>query len=375
MSILVIYFCIFLVCFTVGWMYQRSRNMDVWVRTNAERLRQELDKEYAVVRPNVSLGKGRGIVMCAGGKYLVHAYASLLSVRKAGSTLPVELFYAGPEELGKDHDKTRQLFETDIGNVTFIDTASKDLGICPTKLRGFEIKSYALLLTSFDDILFLDADCAVLQDVEGLFDDRMVKGYGNLFWPDYPYSDALIHPSLGHHFGPQYPPGHETESGQIILQKNRCIDGLVYTWLLNKHQDVFYKLYYGDKDLFRLGFNMAGLLFCQVRHSPGILGFYHPRATVLHAMVQKHPDGTPLFIHRTQKKATSFKTYIWDAYIPVSNEVVHSSPPIIIGHHYGISCGYPYCDERTKPTNKMLELGRLIEEAENYVEYHLELKI
>jgi alpha 1,2-mannosyltransferase len=371
---MMIYIFLF-VCLFMGLWHYNHYNVSRWVKKNAETLRKELDKEATVVLPQVPKGKGRGIVICAGGKYLIHAYASLLTVRKVGCLLPIEIFYAGSEELGKDPQRTRLLFETDIGDVTFIDTTTKDLGIPPTKLRGFEIKSYALLLTSFDDILFLDADCAVLQDPEGLFDNHIVKRFGNLFWPDYPYSDALIHESLGDHFGPPHPPGFETESGQIVLHKNRCVKGLVYAWLLNKHQDIFYKLYYGDKDLFRLGFNMAGLPFSQVPHPPGILGFYHPRyGTILHAMVQKHPDESPLFVHRTQKKATSFKRYIWDVYIPVSR-LDNDKNPIILGYNFGMTCGEPYCQERQRPTGRMLEFGRLIEEAESFVEQHLALSI
>lgn len=347
-----------------------QNDVEGWVRKNNEKIRLKIDNELS--RCRIVPGRGRGIVMCAGGKYLVHAYASLMTVRTFGCQLPVEIFYADKDEIT---GKAVAMFERDIGDVTFIDASQSNVGVQPTQLRGWEIKSYSLLLTSFDEILFLDADCGVMENPEVLFDEPGYHKYGNMFWPDYQYSNQLIRECLGRNFGPKYSPGFETESGQIVLRKTRCEKALVYTWLLNMHQSVFYKLYHGDKDLFRLGFNMAGTPFNQIKPVPGIVGFKDPHyGTILHAMVQKKPNGRPLFVHRTQKKYTMMKRHIWDDYVPISKHK-NPVPPLVIYHYGFASCAEPYCQQRRTPPERMKKAGLIIDEAEMFAEEYLVMKI
>lgn len=284
----------------------------------ARRFRAQIEDEAELVCARIPTKEpgSRGIVMCAGGKYLKEAYASLRQARAVGCTLPVDLVHVGPEEVPAT---ARQVFEQDIGNVRFVDAAAADLGVRPTNLFGFEVKSYALLLTRFDRVLFLDADSAPLRDPTPLLD-----AYDQLFWPDYCVSKALVRPSWAcGHFADQVPPGPETESGQFVVHVTKYIRGLVYAWLLNKHQDVFYKHYYGDKDLFRLGFLMAGFPFHQVSRMPGTLGLPLPDGRPLQcAMVQHAPDGTPLFAHRTMHKRFRTDGIVpsWDLYVSNADE-------------------------------------------------------
>jgi Mannosyltransferase putative len=299
----------------------------------AHRFRAQIDAEAALVLSRIppKAPGSRGIVMCAGGTYLSEAYASLRQVRKVGCTLPVDLVHVGPEEFP---EAARRVFEQEIGNVRFVDAAAADLGVPPTNLKGFEIKSYALLLTRFDRVLFLDADSAPLRDPTPLLD-----AYDQLFWPDYSVSDALVRPAWAcGHFADPIPPGPETESGQFVVHVNRYLHGLVYAWLLNKHQDVFYKHYYGDKDLFRLGFLMAGLPFRQAACMPGLVGNALPSGhPLLCAMVQHAPDGTPLFAHRTMHKRLrkDGKSPSWDLYVSNADEDGTRTCIRYVGHNRG----------------------------------------
>lgn len=210
--------------------------------------------------------------MCAGGKYLAEAYASLVALRKSGCALSVCIVHADAAEVSaKDTARFHRAFGE---SVSFVDASSYNLGVDPTTLRGFELKAYALLLVPFEHVLLLDADCAPLcNDPSFLFHDPAYKAYGNIFWPDYQIHQDLVRPWMVPAFAQPVPPGFETESGQLVVNTRRCRKALVYAWLLNKHSDIFYKHYYGDKDLYRIGFLMAGLPFFQVRFSPGILGY------------------------------------------------------------------------------------------------------
>ena len=52
------------------------------------------------------------------------------------------------------------------------------------EMRGFPLKAYSLLLTTFDEVLFLDSDNTPIVDPSFLFDDPSYREKGNLFWPD-----------------------------------------------------------------------------------------------------------------------------------------------------------------------------------------------
>jgi alpha 1,2-mannosyltransferase len=297
--------------------------------TDAEIFRGMLDAEIAEC--HLPDGEGRGIVMCAGGEvYLKHALESLLFMRRLGCTLPVEIVHADADEITEEW---KSIMETRVGNVRFID-ASK-VSICtsrpPTKLRGYEIKAYAPLVCSFDEILLLDADCTGMEDPTILFDDPAYKRHGNLFWPDVRRHKNPIRTWMVGPFGPEVPEDWETESGQVVVSRNRCKRALLYAWLLNSHPEVVYatrlqlndpRRYWGDKDLFRVGFNMTDTPYTLVSISPG--GLFSGGQGV--AFVQKAPgDGRPMFLHRHGEKRGGKGQYQW--YEPVCYSRVRAPIP------------------------------------------------
>jgi alpha 1,2-mannosyltransferase len=301
--------------------------VSMWVTTWAMRrsLIHTIERELETVLPRVPapVATTRGIVTCAGGAlYLAQAFASLKALRQTGCTLPVEIYYVGDEEVSKDD---RRKFHREFGDsVTFVDATSFNLGVTPRALQGFEIKPYALVLSTFDDILFLDADCAPLKNPEYLFDEPEYLRHGNLFWPDYGINAKLLRPSWITNAS-QFPKGFETESGQFVVNKTRCLVGIVYAWLLNKHQKFFYRHYYGDKDLFRLGFVMANIPFYQIPYPPGILGsdYWGTGRPLLCTIIQKCPRGKGmLFAHRNMHKRFQKQgiTPSWDLYVSNDDE-------------------------------------------------------
>ena len=289
--------------------------IEQWLLEHGASLRKTIDHDARRIAKRVLPGIGRGIVMCAGGPYLPEAYASLMWLREVGCALPVEIVHAGPKEIPL---ATLKRFKRDVGHVVFVDATKIRLGRRPTNLRGYEIKAFALLASSFEEILMLDSDCSALRDPEFLFHDPNYLAHGNIFWPDYWVNAHLMHKCLGANFGTTtFAPGFETESGQILVNKNRCLEALVYAWLLNANSELFYHLYYGDKDLYRVGFNMARARFFQVRHIPGILGYEMKGGRIAgDSMVQKAPrTGAPLFVHRTMRKRIG-NVEPWDAFVP-----------------------------------------------------------
>lgn len=309
---------------------------------------------------------GRGIVICAGGKTLMTcAFATVSAVRRVGCTLPVEIFYAGPEELGPGYEEAFEEF----GGVKFVDALSILPWPChkPTNLRGFSIKPYALVLTSFREALMIDADCAPLRDPTFMFGTPEFKKYGNVFWPDYWTSTELVRPLVAREFGLlQEPRGFETESGQVLVDTVKCGDALKWAWILNNHHDVFYQTYYGDKDLYRIGFLLAKTPFYQVPHSPGMLGQVRGGRFVLDTMLQKSPNGKPLFAHRTMGKRLRDKLTwtMWNL-----NEGETGSRPTAVLSEKDHFVPIPPLERFTHPTPKRIrEAARNIQNDEDRFE-------
>ena len=92
------------------------------------------------------------------------------------------MFYAGEDEM---HASAVKYMETAFADVRLIDiTAMSEL---PPGLgmRGYQIKPFSILLSSFEEVLFLDADDYPVRDPSIIFDVPAYKKTGALFWPDY----------------------------------------------------------------------------------------------------------------------------------------------------------------------------------------------
>jgi hypothetical protein len=161
----------------------------------------------------------------------------------------------------------------------------------------------AAYAASFRHILLLDGDSLPLIDPEPLFDAPDYKRAGSMFWPDF-WHDAWTDASLWRALGVVPPwqreeadqeedrdegaavvgsaaasqqqqqqqdqqPHHPLqrrrwrhrllESGQLLVDRERHADALEWAWLLNgPNREVVYKAMHGDKDTWRLAFDLAG---------------------------------------------------------------------------------------------------------------------
>jgi hypothetical protein len=280
--------------------------------------------------------RGRGIVLCAGGfKHLSNAYVCMKFLREFTS-LPIELFYAGGTEMPP---RVEDLLRQDFAPIELKDIAKPEFGeACPflriDQFRGFQIKPYALLHSSFEEIFYIDADNIPLQSPEPLFASGEYVRTGALFWPDLARTKTTTE-TLFRVFGvlsDDLRRGFEFESGQMVLDKRRCWKALLTVCLANSDVAGFRNFCFrhtmGDKDTFRLAFAFArqschliphpslrlGNLFLfipvpltglqiKIRHDLG--SFY---AT---GMLQHDPAGNPLFAHKTVCE--------WDVYLNFRN--------------------------------------------------------
>lgn len=229
----------------------------------------------------------RGIVICAGNiRYFTCAWVCINMLRQLGCTLPIELWHRGPAEL--DH-RMRQLVEP--LDVRCIDALTVAREHPVRRLNGWGLKAFALVHSSFGQVLFLDADNVPVRDPTYLFDTIAYHESGAIFWPDF----GRTHESapVWHSCGIPEPKTPEFESGQIVVDRRRCWRALRLALWFNEHDDFYYRYVYGDKETFHLAFKKLGMPFTLVPHA-----IHRLQST----MCQHDLDGRRLFQHRNTDK-------------------------------------------------------------------------
>lgn len=215
---------------------------------------------------------GRGLVLSGNDNSVGYMMTSITSMRRLGCNLPIEIFYLGDDDLGEED---RETLETLPG------VSTRDLKQMVVdkgwELKGWAIKPFAILLSSFREVIFLDSDSMFLQNPNILFEDPAYLDTGALF-----FKDRLLNPSDKRKFLRQILPRPVSEkartsrfwtgesqemqeSGCIVIDKwKHFVSLLVITRMNGPDRDDIgdnkgvYSFFYGDKETFWLGFELAG---------------------------------------------------------------------------------------------------------------------
>lgn len=215
---------------------------------------------------------GRGIVFTAGDNQAGQLMTVIPSLRKLGCQLPIEVMYLGDDDL--DEEKREELEQLD-GVVT------RDLKLMIDddgwRLAGWAAKPFALLMSSFREAIFIDADSFFFVDPTTLFEDENYLATGALF-----FKDRNVSPESKRSWIKSILPspisanvkrnrlwtgesGHHQESGVLVVDKYRHFLPLLLTTRLNgpdRDGDAngkrgVYDMVYGDKETFWLSWEMA----------------------------------------------------------------------------------------------------------------------
>jgi hypothetical protein len=152
-------------------------NLEAWT----ERVREVAANAPPYPFANHEMKKERGIVMTTGKRtYFTAAYVTLRVLREhLRSRLPVELFYAGAEEMPQ---VAIDYLETTWEGVRVVDASSLP-GLQGVDLQGYQIKAAALYHSRFQEVLWLDSDNMPLEDPASLFESKLYREYGAVLWP------------------------------------------------------------------------------------------------------------------------------------------------------------------------------------------------
>jgi hypothetical protein len=246
---------------------------------------------------------GAGIVILAGGaRYYTNAWVCLTMLRQVlGCQLPIQVWYLGPHEMSPRMIELLQRFDVECVDATEVRRRN------PTSAIGsWESKPYAILHSPFKDVIFLDADNVPLIDPATLLALPEYHTSGALFWPDL-HNLGAEHP-IWEICRVSYRDEPEFETGQMVIDKERCWQALHLTLHLNEHADFYYRHIRGDKETFHMAWRMLGQSYSMPAHRPrwavGSISSGDPEFA--DALQQHDFDGRVVFQHRTGAKWTAW---------------------------------------------------------------------
>jgi alpha 1,3-mannosyltransferase len=217
---------------------------------------------------------GKGIVLTAGDDQAPYLLTSIPIMRKMGCKLPIEVMYLGDNDLSED-------FRADLEAIDGVVT--RDIAQMVNdegwRLAGWAAKPFAILLSSFREVIFIDADSLFFRNPEVLFEEPGYKNTGALF-----FRDRLIMPENKKRWLQQILPkpiskqvkqsrfwtgdsGHMQESGVVVVDKYRHYLALQMVTRMNgpdrdgnkdEGRVGVYDMVYGDKETFWIGWELVG---------------------------------------------------------------------------------------------------------------------
>jgi len=247
---------------------------------------------FTTLRKNIIPGS-RGIVITSGRSHFRYALHLIGSIRNVlGSKLPIQVMYAGNDDLPAHHRKILMSMFHDVETLdllTVFDDTTIDL-----RHGTWATKSFAILASKFEQVLAIDADAVFLQTPDVIFESH--SGYrsrGTLL-----FHDRLLWQNMfieranwwRKEMGNRIPSdtlqkskvwtegyAEECDSGVVALDKGRLpvLMALLHICWQNSvdvRTQWTYRLTYGDKESWWFGLELCSVPFVFEDHYAAVLG-------------------------------------------------------------------------------------------------------
>ena len=299
----------------------------------------------------------KGIIISGGGRYLLCALVNVRMLRDHGFDLPVELWMFRNERL-----PSSAIRELERWNVH-----CRELPPLPTPYAS---KPYALVHSSFEELLVLDADNTPIRNPEYLFDSAPYQETGALFWPDFEWAPPNEAWSILAKL-PEPRLVRQQESGQLVIDRSRCQDALAQTLDYNERYPEIRSFLWGaggDKDTFQLAWYATQTPFHMIPFYPGSAGKTVDGEFRSNTMVQHDPDGKPLFMHKNSLKWHLLRneSQAWEQCIfakqPSGENISYSISGDSIGHSHQL-----LPKEETETVDAKKVIANLEEDCLNWI--------
>ena len=165
-----------------------------------------------------NLYEGRGIVILAGGKFSGFATTGMGMLREMGSALPVEVWM-------KDKKEEKAGWCKDIEQDGMVCRRLSDYMDVSKMEHGYQLKISTMFFSSFEQVLFLDADNVPVRLPDPIFESKTFAETGVVLWPDYwkhtgsPFLPFEV--GVSDTESEMWREEQTTESGQLMWDKRR----------------------------------------------------------------------------------------------------------------------------------------------------------
>ncbi|THC88132.1 hypothetical protein EYZ11_012420 [Aspergillus tanneri] len=240
----------------------------------------------------------KGIVSAAGGRYLPTFVVTLRILRRTGSTLPVELFLRDYLEY-EPYVCEVVLPRLNARCIVLSEILPVENDNSHYSIKHYQIKSFAILFSSFETVIWMDADCIPLHNPAQLLTSKPFTSTGLVTWPDFWANTASpLYFQISRQAEPSTTARQSTEAGVLLISKKTHWRTLLLAAYYNYYGPSFYYPLLGqggpgegDKDTFLQAATAVGENFYTVSEPVADLG--HPdesgRGIIGAAMLQADP--------------------------------------------------------------------------------------
>ena len=247
------------------------------------KIKQDTSGDYTIDVPSYSDYNfaGKGLVIAASGtryRYLTGLWTNLWVIRKYHkSNIPVEIFYVGH---GEEFNITIKNMILGLGNIRIFNLLDRlDTISSEEELRGYQTKPLAVLCSSFQEIILMDADALCFIDPQYLFMSEGYVEFGMVLFKDYVdclsfiSQDFIETIGIGTEKYCSHTGDYEIDSSCVILNKEKCWDALFTICIINVKSDNYHKSknVLGDKDTWLIGSMFVNLSPFISRPQPCVL--------------------------------------------------------------------------------------------------------
>ncbi|KAL3665475.1 hypothetical protein V7S43_009510 [Phytophthora oleae] len=276
-----------------------------------------VEKPKPVAEPRQAIMKGsKGVLLCLHDGILELGISLIRELRCLGNKEPIEVHHC--------HDLTRPSVDLLFGlddNIQVIDLCERYVSknvfsdAMAKSFQSYWIKPLAVHFTSFEELIFLDADAILLKDPAALRQNEGYKKHGTLFFYDRVINNnqylnkrtdkGLIYlhqwlksfdykrfgltyadpsPAFKKSFAYHGKTAHEQDSSMLLINKRDANKAMNVLWFLITEHRFIYEFSWGDKEAFWLSYEFS--------HTPY---FFSPwGASVVSATpnkdMERHPD-------------------------------------------------------------------------------------
>ena len=244
----------------------------------------------------LQLFSGQGIVIVGGGNFLRIVLHSIRMLRRSGTTLPVELWMADSSEY--DSNFCREVLTLQVRCRVLANYIGEGV------IGRYQLKSFAILLSSFAEVLYLDADNFSVRPLDDIFGAENYTITGVVIWPD--YWASTVSPWLYYIINCSQRFMRTCESGQLMWNKRSHFASLTLACYYNFYgPDYFYPLLSlgaageGDKETFLLACEALGQPYTFIDTNIVTIGYNDVSEFHGSGMMQADPQNISqyLFIH------------------------------------------------------------------------------